>query len=240
MTDIATSTVMTKTTDRPQSNVATLRLWQLISPALPIGAYAYSQGLEYATESGWVYDESSARQWISGIMCNTISRLDIPVLGLLYKAWQQQQLDSVNEWNGFLLAARESSELRNEDAHLGESLRQLLLGLEVSASHFWPAGKDSSFANMFALAAVHWHIPLYDAAMGYLWAWTENQVAATIKLVPLGQAAGQRILSSALETIPGLIDETLMLPKDEIGALAPALAIASALHETQYTRLFRS
>ena len=94
--------------------------------------------------------------------------------------------------------------------------------------------------SMFALAAVHWQIPLLDSAMGYLWAWTENQVAAAIKLVPLGQVAGQRILSAALESIPGLIDQGLALAEDDIGALAPGLAISSALHETQYTRLFRS
>lgn len=231
---------MTNGKPEPQANVATLRLWQLISPALPIGAYAYSQGMEYAIESGWIHDESSARQWINGLLRNTVSRLDIPVLALLYEAWQQRQLDGVNEWNGFLLAARESSELKEEDAHLGGSLRQLLLGLGVPAAEQWPNAKDSSFANMFALAAVHWHIPLHTTAMGYLWAWTENQVAAAIKLVPLGQVAGQRILSSTLESIPGVIDEALSLPKEEIGALAPGLAIASALHETQYTRLFRS
>ncbi|MCG6971477.1 MAG: urease accessory protein UreF [Gammaproteobacteria bacterium] len=231
---------MNKSTEHVQSNIASLRLWQLISPALPIGAYAYSQGLEYAIESGWIHDEAGARQWISGILGNNVSRLDIPVLGLLYQAWQQQDRDTIDEWNHFLLAARESAELKSEDAYLGGSLRQLLIGLDVPAATLWPATKDSGFANMFALAAVHWQIPLQDAAMGYLWAWTENQVAAAIKLVPLGQVAGQRILSGALELIPDLIDEGLSLPEADIGAFAPGLAIASALHETQYTRLFRS
>jgi urease accessory protein len=237
---IITSTTMNKSTEQVQSNMASLRLWQLISPALPIGAYAYSQGLEYAIESGWIQDEAGARQWISGVLSNNVSCLDIPVLGLLYKAWQQHDRDTIDEWNHFLLATRESTELKSEDAYLGGSLRQLLLGLDVPAAALWPATKDSCFANMFALAAVHWQIPLYDTAMGYLWAWTENQVAAAIKLVPLGQVAGQRILSGALESIPGLIDKGLSLHKADIGALAPGLAIASALHETQYTRLFRS
>jgi urease accessory protein len=223
-----------------QSIVASLHLWQLISPALPIGAYAYSQGLEYATEAGWINDESSARQWISGVLSNNLSRLDIPVLAKLYKAWQRQDQDTIQHWNAFLLAARESAELKSEDAYLGSSLRQLLIDLELPAAAQWPTDEASSFGNIFALAAVHWHIPLYDASMGYLWAWTENQIAAAVKLVPLGQVSGQRILSHALELIPGLVDEGLSLSEEDIGALAPGLAIASALHETQYTRLFRS
>ncbi len=225
---------------RLQSSIASLRLWQLISPALPIGAYAYSQGLEYATESGWVFDEASAQQWIGGVLSNNLCRLDIPVLAKLYEAWQQRAQDSMQLWNAFLLAARESAELKSEDAYLGNSLRQLLIEHHLPAATQWPSDKASSFANMFALAAVHWQIPLYDTAMGYLWTWTENQVAATIKLVPLGQVAGQRILSHALEMVPGLVDKGLSLTEDDIGALAPGLAIASALHETQYTRLFRS
>ncbi len=231
---------MTNPSNSIHTHLASLRLWQLISPALPIGAYAYSQGLEFATESDWVHDEVSAQQWILGVLENNITRLDIPTLALLYRARQQQNHDSINEWNSFLLAARESSELKNEDAYLGSSLRQLLLDLNLPAAKQWATDKATSFANMFALAAVHWEIPLNDTAMGYLWAWTENQVAAAIKLVPLGQMAGQRILSSALETIPELVNRGLSISETDIGALAPGLAIASALHETQYTRLFRS
>jgi urease accessory protein len=237
---MATTTAMTNTIPQHHSNMASLRLWQLISPALPIGAYAYSQGLEYATESGWIHEETSAQQWISGVLSNTVNRLDIPVLAKLHEAWKRHDQDTIQQWNAFLLAARESAELRSEDAYLGGSLRQLLLDLNLPAAAQWPTEKASSFANMFALAAVHWQIPLYDTAMGYLWAWTENQVAAAIKLVPLGQVAGQRILSHALELIPGLVDTGLSLSEEDIGALAPGLAIASALHETQYTRLFRS
>lgn len=228
-------------TDAAQpSNLGLLRLWQLISPALPIGAYAYSQGLEYATESGWVNNETGAKQWITGLLRNNLARLDIPVLAQLYDAWQKQQPDEIYRWNQFLLASRESAELKNEDVYLGSSLKQLLLELKIIPVTEWPVDKPSSFANMFALAAAHWQIPLHDTAMGYLWTWTENQIAAAIKLVPLGQVAGQRILSDALALIPDLVDSGLTLAEEEIGALAPALAIASALHETQYTRLFRS
>lgn len=232
--------IMTNPGNTPHPAIATLRLWQLISPALPVGAYAYSQGMEYATESGWIRNETDARQWIMGIMSHTLARLDIPVLARLYNAWQNNELSMVNKWNNFLLASRESSELKNEDIHLGTALRQLLVDLQTPAAVQWPIDEASSFANMFALAAAHWRVPLRDTSMGYLWAWTENQVAAAVKLVPLGQTAGQRILSAAVETIPDLMETGLGLVDEDIGALAPGLAIASALHETQYSRLFRS
>ena len=234
-----TTTTLTMTNSN-STQLASLRLWQLISPALPVGAYAYSQGLEYACESGWVRDEAGARQWIHGLLHNNLSHLDVPVLARLHNAWQQQDLGTARQWNGFLLAARESAELRNEDIHLGRALQQLLSELESDASDLWPTDTLSSFANMFALASALWNISLEDCAMGYLWAWTENQVAAAIKLIPLGQVAGQRILSSAMEIIPNLMDSGLSLRDEDIGALSPGLAIASALHETQYTRLFRS
>jgi urease accessory protein len=231
---------MTEAQEQNPSRLAQLRLWQLVSPALPIGAYAYSQGLEYAAECGWVRDETSAGRWITGLLSNNLARLDVPVLARLYRAWHEQQQPVINHWNHFLLAARESAELKNEDVYLGGSLRQLLMELNLPAAAQWPADKSSGFANMFALAGVHWDISLRDTATGYLWTWTENQVAAAIKLVPLGQMAGQRILSAAVEMIPTLVDTGLSLAEQDIGAMAPGAAIASALHETQYTRLFRS
>lgn len=232
------------TDNRVKMHSATLRLWQLISPQLPVGAYAYSQGLEYAAETGWVIDEDSARQWILGQLNNSLSKLDIPVLARLYHGWSQGDLDHIKHWNAFLLASRESSELLAEDQHLGSALYQLLadLGFDLSIKNgqHWPRDHPCSFATMFAMAANGWDIALVDAAQGYLWAWCENQVAAAIKIIPLGQTAGQRMLSTSIEHIPTAAAIGLALADDDIGALAPAVGIASALHETQYSRLFRS
>jgi len=222
------------------NNLASLRLWQLISPALPVGAFAYSQGLEYAVEQGWVTDEKTTRQWISGLLSHSLSSLDIPVLARMYKAWQQNEITRVLYWTHYLQASRESSELLMEDRQIGSALKQLLHDLKIENATQWPQDSQPSFATMFALAASHWTVTCNETCQGYLWSWSENQVAAAIKLVPLGQTAGQRILSVIIEEIPRAVERGLALSDDEIGAAAQGLGIASALHETQYTRLFRS
>ncbi|MGD8885480.1 MAG: urease accessory protein UreF [Gammaproteobacteria bacterium] len=222
------------------TSTASLRLWQLISPALPIGAFAYSQGLEYAVEKNWVYDEMSAQQWISGLLKHSLCYLDIPILSRIYDAWNANDLEAVIYWNQYLQVARESRELLTEDRQIGGTLKQLLASLGVQLVDDWPEDEQPGFAAMFALAAAHWKIPVSDTCQGFLWSWTENQVAAAIKLVPLGQTAGQRILSAVVDEIPQAVAEGLSLADDEIGMTAHGLGIASALHETQYTRLFRS
>jgi urease accessory protein len=219
---------------------AMMRLWQMISPALPVGAYAYSGGLESAVQEEWISDEEQVLSWIEGIMSCNVSRLDIPVLARLYYAWKTNDPIGVSSWNRFLQASRESAELLAEDSHLGQALARLLGDLEIREALEWKRGRDTSFATMFALACVHWGIPLKEAAHGYLWAWCENQVAAAIKLVPLGQTSGQRLMSSLLMSIPAYVENAFQMNEEEIGMTAPALAIASARHETQYSRLFRS
>lgn len=222
------------------STASSLRLWQLISPALPIGAFAYSQGLEYAVEEGWVKDEASAAQWIIGLTDHSLSSLDVPILARLYKAWKTNNMESLIYWNQYLQASRESNELLTEDRQIGSALKQLLGDLKIHQVNDWPESEQPSFATMFALAASHWMVTLNETCQGFLWSWSENQIAAAIKLVPLGQTAGQRILSKVVGEIPKAVDRGLQLTDDEIGMAAHGLGIASALHETQYTRLFRS
>jgi urease accessory protein len=217
-----------------------LRLLQLASPTLPVGAYAYSQGLEWAVESGWIRDERSAADWIGGVLAAGPAQLEVPVLARLYCAWANDDLAQVHHWSRYLDAARESGELQAEARQLGESLAVLLTQLGIDAAQPWREIEYVGFPTLFALAAVHHRVPLPETALGFLWAWCENQVAAAIKLVPLGQAAGQRILSTLIEQLPEVAERGLALADDEIGLLAPRLAIGSARHETQYTRLFRS
>ena len=219
---------------------ALLRLLQLTSPTLPIGAFAYSQGLEYAVQAGWVHDESSARAWIIGVMREGVARLDVPVLARLYRGWSVNDAAALDYWSAYLRASREAAELREEDRQLGMALARLLRDLEIAEAVPWLTRPQASLATLFALAAVRWDISLRDAANGYLWSWTEAQVAAAVKLVPLGQTAGQRILSHAVLEIPAATAAGLTLSDDEIGYAAPRLAIGSALHESQYSRLFRS
>ena len=215
-----------------------LRLMQLISPTLPIGSFAYSQGMEYAVEAGWVNNEEQTRQWIRGQIKNTLSSLDIPVMQRIYYAWQSNDYETVIYWNKWLLAAREAKELHDEDTQLGKALLRLVKGLNI----IFPISDEVewSYVAIFSYLAVEWDIPFVEAANGFLWAWSENQVAAAIKVVPLGQTAGQCILSEVLKDIPDAVEQSLACDDDDIGMLAPGVAIASALHETQYSRLFRS
>ena len=197
---------MTTVTDLQVNRVADaqsmLRLWQLISPALPVGAYAYSQGLESAVERGWVNSEQSVYEWIHGVMNNSLASLDIPVAIRLHASFKCGDDAAAAYWNQYLLACRETAELRLEDTRLGQALARLLAGLGVEKSLSMSGDNNVAYLTMFSLAAVEWVISENDMLMGYLWAWSENQVAAAIKLLPLGQTAGQRILSQLMAVIP--------------------------------------
>jgi urease accessory protein len=219
---------------------ALLRLCQLVSPALPIGGYNFSQGLEYAAHMEWVRDEATALQWIDGLARHAVGTLDVPVLLRLHAAWHAGDALAVTRWSRFLIAARETSELRAEDRHLGRSLAKVLTDLNIDSTREWTQRNDATFATLFSLGCVHWNIESNDAALGYLWTWAENQMLAAVKIVPLGQSAGQRILDALIREIPSITATAAALQDDAIGSATPLHLIASAAHETQYTRLFRS
>lgn len=213
---------------------------QLCSPTLPVGAYAYSQGLECAVERGWVRDEASASDWIFGLLEHNLRHLDLPVFARLFRAWRNADAAAVSRWNARLFASREAAELQREDAHLGAALARLLSDLGLGEAEPWRNAPRVCFATLFGLAAARWEIRLPEAATGYAWAWTENQVTAATRLIPLGQTASQRLLVAAGPAIARAVDDALLLPDADIGTAAPGLALVGALHETQYSRLFRS
>ena len=221
-------------------DAAQLQLWRLLSPMLPIGAYAYSTGLEYAIEAQWVKGASGVETWIAGLLTHNYSQCDIPILARCHAAWINQDIKQVQYWNSMLLAMRESAELRLEDMQLGAALAKILHEQGMPEAEPWMKQSKPSYAAMFALATSAWQIPLHTAALGMAWTWCENQVAAAMKLVPLGQTAGQQMLNNLIAVIPTAVQHGLAVCDDEIGMLSPGLGIASALHETQYSRLFRS
>lgn len=217
-----------------------LHLLHLVSPALPVGAYAYSQGLESAVEQAWVKDVESAEEWLRGSLTIGLGHLDAPVFLRLYKAWENNEPNQVIYWNNFLLASRETSELLLEDTQMGEALLRLLNDLNVIGAQTWPPQQPVSYALVFALATQHWRIDIKQALQGLLWSWLENQVAAAIKLIPLGQTQGQQLLLKLIVDINATVEEAVLIEDDNIGWSLPRLAITSMQHETQYSRLFRS
>jgi len=217
-----------------------MRLLQLSSPTLPVGAYAYSEGLEQAVEAGEVHDLDSSRDWIMGLLAHGLARLDVPMLGRMHAAFAAGDAGRARTLSVRLLAARETMELRATDRALGRALARVLLDLGEAQAGDWLRGRDSSFAALFALASVRFVIPAQSAACALMWSWSENMVAAAIKLVPLGQRAGQGLLFEAGSAIPALSAMGLALDDEDIAGGAPGLAMASARHELQRTRLFRS
>lgn len=217
---------------------AALKLWQLLSPNLPIGAYAYSGGLEYAVESGQVASMEGAEQWLSDQLKLSLARMDLPYLRLMHEAWQSG--NSIEALNESLMAMRDTQELRAEDRHLGNALARVLVGLDVAEAEHWCSPKPTTFAAMWTLAAKQWGIETQDMLLGYAWGWAENQVAAAIKLIPLGQTQGQQLLWALHPAMEAAVTASQTIEKDHIGALNFGVAIASAQHETQHTRLYRS
>lgn len=219
---------------------ALLHLMHLVSPALPVGAYAYSQGQEYAVELGYLKDFEQARQWIEGVMTHSVTGLDLPLLDRLYDAWSDDELERVHEWNYFLQACRESAEFELEDQQMGRALMRLLASLEVPQAQAWPRKQPVSFTAAFALAGTHWGVDKTSLLKGFCWSWLENQVAAATKLVPLGQTDAQKLLLVLMPSVETCCQQAEAIEDEDLGAGLPALALISAQHETQYSRLFRS
>ena len=222
------------------AGLARRRLWQLISPTLPVGAYSYSTGLEYAIDARWLQTADQVRDWIEAQLWAVHQRVDLPALVRLHRAWAAGDTAGLERWNDWLRASRETAELRAEDLGQGRALARLLADLGIVEAVPWSARDDGCWATLYALAVQAWSIPLDEAIEGYLWAWCENQVAAAVKLVPLGQTQGQRLLTELAKTIGLVAERSLTIGDAEMGGGLPGVILASALHETQYSRMFRS
>ncbi|MNG81455.1 Urease accessory protein UreF [compost metagenome] len=222
------------------SDLALLRLLQLASPGLPVGGFTYSQGLEWAVEAGWVRDTAGFGAWQREQMHDTLGCLDWPLLARLYQACQVGDAEAFGRWSGFLLANRETAELRLEEQQRGAALARLLDGWQLGQDAAWRPHLELSQLGGMAWLAAHWSIPLRQLALGHGFAWLEGAVMAGVKLVPFGQQAAQTLLRDLSEALPAVLDRALSLGDDQLGGGLPLLAIASSRHETQYTRLFRS
>ena len=192
-----------------------------------------------AVELGWVTSADELDGWLRSQIEHSIACVDIPVLARLYDAAASSDETALKHWSTQLIAQRETRELRADDGDRGLALARLLRDLGIAHLPL-PERRALPLATSFACAALHWRIPRVAAAEAYAWAWLEGQVLAGVKLIPLGQVAGQRLLCALAEPLAAAVESGLTLADEDIGGSLPALAMASALHETQYTRLFRS
>ncbi len=236
----------------PTSASTLLSLMWLASPALPVGGFSYSEGLEAAIDAALVHDEPSARAWLLDQLALGLARSELPLVAAALKAWRRGDLDRVHELNDWLLTTRETAEARLQTEQMGRSMCAWLQQRAAADATLGGAAAPAQLEALTALSPapcypVAWALAAAgsaaaprEAALAYAFGWAENLVQAALKAVPLGQSAGQRILGALAEAIPGAADAALALADGERLASLPGLAILGARHETQYSRLFRS
>ena len=219
-----------------------LRLLQLASPALPVGGFSYSEGIEAAVAHQLVHDEASAQTWLVDHLHLGQSRSELPVMAQAIPAWQQHDAAQLKHLNNWVMQTRETFEMRLQTEQMGRSLLIWLRNqadaepLRMKTCEELPPTWPLAFALALSTHDIHVRQGLVAAAFG----WAENMVQATIKAVPLGQLSGQRILAALATEIPSAVDHAMQVTTENRQAFSPRLAILSARHETQYSRLFRS
>jgi len=219
------------------------RLLQLCSANLPVGGFSFSQGLEYAVEMGWLTSPETTASWININLEESIAKTDLAILKRLFTALADNDLATFSYWNTHLIACRESHELLSADLAMGKALIRLvkqLNSIDITQYQVIIQLKDISFVSAFALCAYLFKLDLISAQSGYCWTYIDNQVAAATKLVPLGQTQAQNLLFELTDNIQLIIEKSNNIADEDIGTSLPHLAMASAWHETQYSRLFRS
>jgi urease accessory protein len=241
---LTTKTLVTKPLEKSQADPIRLnRLLQLCSANLPVGGFSFSQGLEYAVEMGWLTSSETTASWIRINLEESIAQTDLAILKRLFIALAHEDLVSFGYWNTHLIACRESHELLLADLAMGKALIRLIKQLDSIDITPYQAIidlKEISFVSAFALSAYVFKLDLMSAQSGYCWTYIDNQVAAATKLVPLGQTQAQNLLYELTKHTQEIIEKSNNIADEEIGTSLPHLAMASAWHETQYSRLFRS
>lgn len=225
------------------SHTNLLTLLQLASPALPVGAYSYSEGIETLATNGTIASAPDLLHWLSQELTWGAVRVETAIAGWVHTAAHQQNFEPIEHWNQWLSALRETEEMRLQSWQMGRSLLRLFTDLEPELAEQLPKTlhtANCNFAIAYALVAQAWNIPWEDAAIAYLHSWAANLVSAAVRAVPLGQTDGQRVLRQLAEPIQQSCTSIQAMTETDLGACSWGTALASMQHETQYSRLFRS
>ena len=222
--------------------MAGLRLLQLASPALPIGGYSYSTGLESTIDSGIVHDAASAAIWIGDMIELVQGRFDAPVAAAAHRAVLQEDAAALAGLHRLAWAARETAELRLESEQMGYSLDQWVRAILDGEADARRRTEASAFAApvVWGIAGARLGLTAGQTVTALLWGFVENQVMVLLKAMPMGQIQGQRLLHALVPVIERAAAVASMLPRAQWSSSAPGLALASMQHEVQYSRLFRS
>jgi len=220
---------------------ALLQLIWLASPALPIGGFSYSEGIEAGVEWGGIDSEARASDWIADQLHLSLARGDLPVVAQSIAAWRSADAARIAALNAWVLQTRESTEFLLQTEQMGRSFVEWLkLHHDDVAAQFEGLAVTITYPVAFAFAASRTQASVRDGCLAFAFGWAENMIGTAVKSVPLGQSAGQRMLGRLSAEIPAAVDRAIALDDDERQAFSPMLAIHSARHETQYSRLFRS
>lgn len=218
-----------------------LHLLQIASPALPVGAYSYSQGLEAALEQGMVRDAESAREWIARHLSEIIARWEAPLCWRLMQAFTRRDGQAVAELSERCLASRDTAEFRAESVQMGFSLSRLIAELGIADEGVLAMlDQEVPLPAAYACAVAALGIPHEEALLAMLFSWTENQVLVCVKSVPLGQVAGQKLLLSLRPDIEAAALAAQAIGEADMSNWAPGLSLLSMQHEVQHGRLYRS
>ncbi len=222
-----------------------LQLIWLASPALPVGGFSYSEGLEALIHQAGADTESEASEWLLDQLHLAQSRSDWPVLAQAITAWRAGDVARVKALNEWVLQTRETSELRLQTEQMGKSLTDWLRNQyrdqpECVEQIDALARITPTYPVAYALAVALTQASVQGGVLAFAFGWAENMVQAALKAVPLGQSAGQRVLARLAQDIPDAVTRAIAASDDQRQAFTPLLAVLSAQHETQYSRLFRS
>jgi urease accessory protein len=221
-----------------------LLLLQLCNSSFPLGAYSYSEGLETLVEEKQIIDSKSLNKWLVNELKYGSIRIELAIVIRSYNCYFKKDLEGLLYWNNWFSASRETSELRQQSWQMGKSLLRLILSFEPENQSLQQIinsfNAPCNYGIAFGIITAHWGIKMENVLLGYVHNWVNNLINVAVKLIPLGQTEGQKLLLNINQEIITNINVIISLKDEELSSCSWGLSLASLKHEQLYSRLFRS